>query len=251
MLAAITSHARRAGILIVAVTGVAIAGCHAPVGPASPAAPADPHARSRPRLAKLGDDVEPKLALLYKDGDIHDRAWVARQLIAMAEVEQQVRAEMEWPAQANLDTYETEYFLMSVIGYLQQIDARNLAVVRRLVAVHGWFPISTWGEQAEAAAWILVQHADSDPGFQREVLARMEPLVVTHDTKPSRYALLFDRVALAEGRPQRYGTQGNCTGRGVWVAADTEDPAQLDRRRASVGLPPMKVYIESARPHCP
>jgi hypothetical protein len=118
------------------------------------------------------------------------------------------------------------------------------------VAAHGWFPISTWGEAAGRAAWLLVQHADNDPGFQREVLARMEPLVASKEIEPSNYALLFDRVARAEGKPQRYGSQGECTGPGVWVAADTEDPAGLDRRRASVGLPSMAIYLESVRALC-
>lgn len=233
---------RSVGLVLVA----ALAACR----PSATAAPSrDPHARARARLGQLGDAVTPKLATLHRDGDVGDRAWVARQLVAMAEVEQQVRAAMAWSTEAGVDRYEAEYFDMAVTAYAQQIDARNAATLRRFMAVHGWFPVSSWGAAVEGAAWLVAQHADNDPWLQREVLARIEPLVATRDTDPSRFALLFDRVARADGRAQRYGTQGACTG-GAWVADETEAPAQLDERRAQVGLPPMRVYVEELRGMC-
>jgi hypothetical protein len=221
--------------------------------PSAPVAPADPHARARARLELLGDEVGPKLTALYAktDGDVNDRAWVSGQLVAMAEVEQRVRRELDWAVEARLDRYESEYFVIAVMSYMQHIDAHNLGYLRRFVAAHGWFPISGWGEKVEAAAWLLVQHADPDPVFQREVLARIEPLIATGDTKPSRYALLFDRVARAEGRPQRYGSQGQCSKPHTWVADETEEPANVDARRASVGLPALKVYSEELSKMCP
>ena len=57
-------------------------------------------------------------------------------------------------------------------------------------------------------------------------------------------AYLFDRVRLAEGKKQRYGTQVEIK-KGKWVVRDVEDPDLLDQRRKEVGLPPIKEYLQS------
>ena len=50
--------------------------------------------------------------------------------------------------------------------------------------------------------------------------------------------------------PQRYGTQGHCTGAGTWEPWPCEDPARLDERRASVGLEPEAAYIARFKDIC-
>lgn len=56
------------------------------------------------------------------------------------------------------------------------------------------------------------------------------------------YALLFDRVALHEHRPQRYGTQFG-DGRGGCLAVQpVEDHAGIDARRHAVGLDTLAEY---------
>ena len=61
------------------------------------------------------------------------------------------------------------------------------------------------------------------------------------------YALLLDRVLVAEGKPQVYGTQAKAFEH--WkgeepVLEPIEDEANVDKRRAEVGLPPLSVYIK-------
>lgn len=46
-------------------------------------------------------------------------------------------------------------------------------------------------------------------------------------------ALFVDRNLIMSGKPQRYGTQRKADG----SLFELEDPAQLARRRAEVGLP--------------
>lgn len=54
--------------------------------------------------------------------------------------------------------------------------------------------------------------------------------------------MLYDRVAVSQKRPQRYGSQGRCNDQGAWTAFETEDPANLDQRRATMGLQPVAEY---------
>ena len=52
------------------------------------------------------------------------------------------------------------------------------------------------------------------------------------ETSPENYAYLYDRVAAAEERPQRYGTQGMCIG----------SAPNLNARRKEVGLESLSEY---------
>ncbi|MES1202111.1 MAG: DUF6624 domain-containing protein [Pseudomonadota bacterium] len=127
-------------------------------------------------------------------------------------------------------------------GRMIAIDCDNTAWMRAQLAEIGWFDARIYGAPADGSAWLLVQHADRDPDFQRQVLARLEALP-DGATSKSNLALLTDRVAGADHRPQRFGTQGACQPDGTWAPHPVENPDGLDERRAAVGLPPEAAYI--------
>lgn len=112
-----------------------------------------------------------------------------------------------------------------------------------------WPLISLYGQQMDSDAWLLVQHADRNLEFQKYVLATLEKLLLSKDTSTRNYAYLFDRVAVAEKRPQQYGTQGHCSKNQAWEPFEIEDIANLDSRRASMGLEPQSKYQAKA-PSC-
>jgi CubicO group peptidase (beta-lactamase class C family) len=102
------------------------------------------------------------------------------------------------------------------------------------------------GGDGASAAWLLAQHADQDRPFQREVLAHIEKLMATGEAGRKDYAYLYDRVH----EPQRYGTQGTCVDGKRWEPREIEDAANVDRRRAEVGLPSMAEYVKIISPRC-
>ncbi len=105
----------------------------------------------------------------------------------------------------------------------------------------GWPDAWRFGDRADRNAWLLVQHADHDRPLQRRALALLEPAALAGRSSPINVAYLEDRVAVGEGRPQRFGTQGRCEGP-VWVARTLVDPARLDEFRKAYGLPPHAEY---------
>ena len=122
------------------------------------------------------------------------------------------------------------------------IDRENTAWMKARLQEFDWFRVSRFGEAADRAAWLLVQHADEDRALQKLVLGRLEPLVALKETSPANYAYLYDRVAGGENRPQRYGTQGRCVGPGRWEPKEVEAPEGLEERRKAVGLGTMAEY---------
>ncbi len=125
-----------------------------------------------------------------------------------------------------------------------RIDTENTERLGEIVERHGWPTYTLVGKDGAQAAWILAQHADSSPKFQRKCLDLMAK-VPRDEISRRDVALLTDRVLLAEGKKQVYGTQftmenGKCKPRPL------EDEANVDKRRKEVGLPSLAEYFQEA-----
>lgn len=130
-----------------------------------------------------------------------------------------------------------------------KIDADNTAYMKTVIDKHGWPGKSMVGEDGALAAFLMVQHADADPEFQKKCLPLLEAAVQAKEASAGHFAYLTDRVLLAEGKPQRYGSQFQ-TVDGKFVPLPLEDPDNVDARRLTVGLPPLAEYarqMESLR----
>ena len=53
---------------------------------------------------------------------------------------------------------------------MQQADTENTAWLKGIVNKQGWPTISDIGKDGFNAAWLLVQHADTDRAFQKQCL---------------------------------------------------------------------------------
>jgi hypothetical protein len=126
---------------------------------------------------------------------------------------------------------------------VRAVDAENLPWLKQVIEEHGWPGSSLAGTDGARAAWLLVQHADRDPVFQRQCLGLMTTAAGQGEASRTDLAYLTDRVLLAEGEPQEYGTQATVRD-GRYVPRNLRDPGDIDERRASVGLQPLAEYLE-------
>lgn len=122
-----------------------------------------------------------------------------------------------------------------------EADGENLPWLKGVVAEHGWPGASLVGTDGAHAAWLLAQHADADPAFQRRCLDLMAAAAEAGEATRRELAYLTDRVLLAEGQRQVYGTQ-MMRKRGHYVPKDLGNPESVDQRRAAVGLEPVAEY---------
>jgi hypothetical protein len=127
---------------------------------------------------------------------------------------------------------------------LMAIDADNTAWLIGIIDQSGWPDRSQVGDEGARAAWLLAQHADCDPAAQRRFWQCLQSAVVRHEASPADLARLTDRVRLASGQKQIYGTQLTARA-GRYVATRLCKPSSVDARRAAVGLEPLATQIES------
>lgn len=128
------------------------------------------------------------------------------------------------------------------------VDAANLPWLEQVVAEVGWPGRAMVGEDGAHAAWLLAQHADSSPAFQRRCLDLMSQAVQAGEATHRELAYLTDRVLLAEGRPQEYGTQMTGHEEG-WAPRNLRDPDDVDNRRAVMSLGPLSENIARITNH--
>lgn len=130
----------------------------------------------------------------------------------------------------------------------REANRANAAVLRRIMADHGWPDRSMVGPEASRAAYHLALHAE-DVDLHKEVLACMADSVSRGEVPPAHWAHLYDRCCVLAGVPQWFGTQHRHTPAGVEpypiAEADT-----LDSRRAAYGLEPYASKAELVRRRC-
>lgn len=119
-----------------------------------------------------------------------------------------------------------------------EIDKNNLSLV---VSVLEKCDKSTFTQKDFSAIWIVLQHTDAF--LMKKYLSDLKEAVQQGLLEASKIAMMEDRILMAENKPQLYGSQIYKDGAGKWQVYKIEDPANVDDRRAKVGLGPLKEYL--------
>jgi hypothetical protein len=174
----------------------------------------------------------------------------ADKLSKMTDIDQSLRKMFSDPKAVTHfeNAKEFDNFKTGIGSRVFKVDNFNTAELKSMLKNRGWFRDDVDGPGAGSSAWLIAQHADRNPEFQQDVLTLIEAELGAPGVSKSNYAYLYDRVQMRftdgdlEGRVQRYGTQGRCTGPGTWEPLPVEEPARIDEVRAEVGLGTIAEY---------
>lgn len=116
--------------------------------------------------------------------------------------------------------------------------------IKQVFDQYGFTGFDLVGEEGSLSFWLLTQHSDHNPEFQKNVLEKMKIEVTKGNAKPSNYALLVDRVKLNTGQKQIYGTQVDFNFEIAQAyPKNLADSSNVNHRRKSVGLEPLEKYL--------
>jgi len=124
---------------------------------------------------------------------------------------------------------------------VQSIDAEDLIWLKKLISEHGIPTADQVGESGLIWIWLLVQHADRDPKFQASVLPIFVNRYEDGELDPEFVAKLTDRISLASGKHQMFGTQFDWLS-GVFKPRNPADAASFKANRAKIGMMPWSDY---------
>ena len=160
-----------------------------------------------------------------------------KELLAMIERDQKIRNEM---IHSGVDHPTRE-----ILARIDMIDRRNTLRMKSIIKEYGWPGPALVGWDGTEAAFLLVQHADHRT--QKELLPLMRKEYRAGILSGPNYALFIDRVLVEDGRPQVYGSRARPFDQ--WEMGEPrlypiEDEANVDKRRAEVGLSSLAEYRE-------
>lgn len=161
-------------------------------------------------------------------------------LIAIFEDDQQIRREY---ISAEKEFGRESKQVDSLGTIMMYKDSINLIKVTEILDKYGWVGADKVGGQANQTLFLVIQH--SDLKTQQKYLPMMREAVQNKNASGSALALLEDRVALGEGRRQIYGSQiGYDSETKKSYVLPLEDPDNVDKRRAEVGLGLLADYVK-------
>lgn len=170
-------------------------------------------------------------------------------LAVMADADQALRNRIDF-----LDQHRPEQ--QRNLQHLALVNRSNTERLKSWVARCGWPDNARDGDKAADHAWLLTQHADHDRSFQKRMLVLIEAAAAQSGAGVDKnYAYLYDRIAIAEKRPQHYGTQFAHAGSKPCELAFSpmDERGKVEARRKAVGLMPLEAYRRYMRQllHCP
>ncbi|OFJ46564.1 hypothetical protein BA896_021240 [Janthinobacterium lividum] len=118
------------------------------------------------------------------------------------------------------------------------IDVANMKRLAEIIDTYGW-PGLRFAGAASQTAFLVLQHADH--ASQSKYLPLLHDAVKRSDALGSHFAMLDDRLRIADGKLQRYGSQLSTN---PLRLQPIEDEAHVDERRRSIGLEPLADYVK-------
>jgi hypothetical protein len=131
-------------------------------------------------------------------------------------------------------------------SYKDSVFSTHKVQVEKIFNRYGFLGYDKVGKEASNQFWLIVQHCDKFPEFQKRVLAEMNKQVKKQNADPNNYAYLYDRVEVNAGRKQSFGTQVDYevdkAGR-AFPKYGLVDSINVEKRRKEYGLESLKEYL--------
>ncbi len=185
-------------------------------------------------------EITGRLRKIVEEIEKHYDKPLQKELLAIHEADQGIRREFIAVVDKSGRDDPAADSLGKIMAYR---DSVNLLKVKAILDEKGWVGADKVGGQANQALFLVIQHADITT--QQTYLPMMRDAVKKGNAPASNLALLEDRVALGEGRKQLYGSQiGTDEKTGSNYILPLDDPDNVDRRRADMGLGTLADYVK-------
>ena len=169
----------------------------------------------------------------YTDQELHQR------LQRIGEADQRIRH--EWFL-ANKAKPRDKVKIDSILQAMQLIDSLNQVEICDILDKRGFIGSEAVGEGCKVF-WTIIQHAPAE--MEKKYLPLFQRAAARGDLAQWQIAMMEDRIALFEGRPQKYGSQLDVAADGTQTVYKLLNPEKVDEWRKEKGMEPLAEYLKS------
>jgi len=126
---------------------------------------------------------------------------------------------------------------------IHEKDSLNGVIVSGLLDNYGWIGKEVIGINGNATLGLVLQHSSLET--QLKYLPMMREAVKSKKADAYDLALLEDVALRRQGKKQLYGTFVASAAGKIYYSAPMEDPENVDKRRAEIGLGPLDEYLRN------
>jgi len=119
------------------------------------------------------------------------------------------------------------------------LDLQLIRQIDSLLARHGYPGKSLVGEYQKEVVFFVIQHSPNE-----KYLPLLTAAADKGEFRKSSLALFVDRIRVARGEKQLYGSQLGPMVNGRYTLDPVEDENNVNKRRAEVGLEPLEEYLK-------
>ncbi len=123
------------------------------------------------------------------------------------------------------------------------IGAGNFEKMQSLLSQYGWPTYSKVGTLAADALLLTINHHESDD-IRKMFISQIEKACRAGEGSCMEFAKIQDRILVNDNKPQIYGMQFRYNAKRELEPFPIENPEYVDKRRAEIGLEPLKVYLK-------
>ena len=164
-------------------------------------------------------------------------AHIAKQIIEMRNADLKLRDKLIQNGQL-FDGYN---------GEMESLHNKHAEILDKIINEIGYPTIEKVGEEANEAAWLVIQHSIGKPEFMKKCAALLEKAAAENQSDARQFAYLSDRIAVFEGHAQLYGTQFDWDEMGEMNPKPFDDFKKVNFRRKQIGLNSLEEQTEIIR----
>ncbi len=139
---------------------------------------------------------------------------------------------------------EKEIQIKTIGDTITRNDIIRTDKLKKILANNDIIQIAEFSPKTAHSAFLLIIHATHDKNFQKQNISKAEKLVKDGTLDANSFAILSDKIAIGEMRPQKYGTQLICIGKNREMVGQP-NILQVEKAREEIGLEPLSEYIAS------
>jgi hypothetical protein len=128
---------------------------------------------------------------------------------------------------------------------MEEADRRTAGPLKAIFDRYGVPTFAMVGMEAAKDFVVMVQH--QSPDFRTAVLPKLKANVDAGQAEPGMYAMVYDRTQRDQKRNQLYGESLECASGKPLTEAPIDDEANVNIRRATMGLMRVDLYARLVR----